>query len=340
MTPCSRDPPRCGARGQLPVCRAAGGHPVGSQLGVVVWADSVTIATSSRLGDSGKGGTMGTRRISRVGRLLAVAVVFVGVAVFAGQRVPRFRVKTGRSRLSTTAVAAPRSRRIDPDGSDRVQLTHTSTKHQSLWAAWSPNGREIVFDSDRTGAWQVYTMHADGSDIDKITHMRGFTGQPSWSPDGSRIVFAHSPTGNPPFNVYTMDADGGHVHRLTHSALDEEVPKYSPDGRWIVFTAFPQTGAPALYLVRADGSHFHRLTPLRLHAADGDWSPDGRRIVASTNADCPTLRCSRSAATAPTSACSPVGPRGRTISTRATPPMAARSCLPAASPGRPLPTCG
>ncbi len=130
-------------------------------------------------------------------------------------------------------------------------------------------------------------MHADGSDIDKITHMRGFTGQPSWSPDGSRIVFAHSPTGNPPFNVYTMGADGGPIHRVTHSAVDEEVPKYSPDGRWIVFSTFPQTGAPALYLVRADGSHRHRLTPPRLHAFDGDWSPDGRRIVAATNADPP-----------------------------------------------------
>jgi Tol biopolymer transport system component len=99
-------------------------------------------------------------------------------------------------------------------------------------------------------------------------------------------VFAHSPTGNPPFNVYTMDADdGGHVQRVTHSAVDEEVPKYSPDGRWIVFSTFPQTGAAALYLVRADGSHRHRLTPLRLHAFDGDWSPDGRRIVAATNGD-------------------------------------------------------
>jgi hypothetical protein len=43
--------------------------------------------------------------------------------------------------------------RINPDGSHRDQLTHTSTKHNSLFSDWSPNGREVAFDSDRTGAW-------------------------------------------------------------------------------------------------------------------------------------------------------------------------------------------
>ena len=228
---------------------------------------------------------MGTGHIGRVRRLLAVAVVFVVAGLFAGQASAAYPGRNGQISFINDSSGSPQVGRVNPDGSDRVDLTHTSTKHESDWAAWSPNGREIVFDSNRTGVFQVYTMHADGSDIDKVTHMRGFTGEPSWSPDGRRIVFAHSPTGNPPFNVYTIGADGGHVQRVTHSAVDEEVPKYSPDGRWIVFSTFPETAAPALYLVRADGSHRHRLTPLRLHAFDSDWSPDGRRIVSGTNAD-------------------------------------------------------
>jgi TolB protein len=232
---------------------------------------------------------MGTDRVSRVGRLLAVAGVFVVVAVFAGQARAAFPGQNGQISFTNDSGGSFQFQiaRMNPDGSHSVELTPTSMKHDSFRSDWSPNGREIVFDSDRTGAWQVYTMHADGSDKDQLTHLRGFTGQPSWSPDGSRIVFANSPTGNPPFSLYTIGAEGGSVHRLTHSAQDEESPQYSPDGRWIVFSTLPRTGAPALYLVRADGSHLHRLTPPRLRAFGSDWSPDGRRIVSFTNADVP-----------------------------------------------------
>ena len=65
--------------------RARPGRPSPLHLGVVRSSESVTMATSFSLGDSGKGGTMGTRRVGCVGRLLAVAAVFVGVAVCAGQ---------------------------------------------------------------------------------------------------------------------------------------------------------------------------------------------------------------------------------------------------------------
>ncbi|MGH3374881.1 MAG: TolB family protein [Actinoallomurus sp.] len=211
--------------------------------------------------------------------------MFVVAGLFVGQASAASRGRNGQISFVNNSSGSPQIARINPDGSHRVQLTHTSTKHWSLFSDWSPNGREIVFDSDRTGAWQVYTMRADGTDIHKLTHMRGFSGQASWSPDGSRIVFAHSSTGNPPFDLYTVGAEGGPVHRLTHSAQFEELPVYSPDGRWIAFSTFPDTGAPALHLMRADGSHVHRLTPPRLRASGPEWSPDGRRIVALANSD-------------------------------------------------------
>ncbi|HYX84429.1 MAG TPA: hypothetical protein VE777_05630 [Gaiellales bacterium] len=228
-------------------------------------------------------------RRGRCGQLLVVIVVGMVALVSAGQARAAFPGRNGQISFATdrAVMGSFQIARVNPNGSDIDQVTHTSAKHNSVFSDWSPSGREIAFDSDRTGTVQVYTVHADGRDVDQLTHLKGFTAQPSWSPDGRRIVFVHSATGNPPDSIYTIGAEGGGLHRITHARQDESFPQYSPDGRWIVFSSFTASQVPALYLVRADGSHLHRLTPLRLRAATGDWSPDGQRIVSATNADVP-----------------------------------------------------
>ncbi len=53
------------------------------------------------------------------------------------------------------------------DGSDVRQLTDGN--YDSKWGAWSPDGKEIAFMSNKTGAWQIYIMNADGGNIRQIT---------------------------------------------------------------------------------------------------------------------------------------------------------------------------
>src|SRR5438105_2493799 len=86
--------------------------------------------------------------------------------------------------------------------------------------AWSPDGRRIVFVSDRISAngdrEAVYVMRADGSGVRRLTHDRASDACPSFSPDGTRIVFLWKakPWGDTGA-IYVMRADGSGQKRLT-----------------------------------------------------------------------------------------------------------------------------
>jgi Tol biopolymer transport system component len=65
----------------------------------------------------------------------------------------------------------------------------------------------IAFTSDRDdGEGDIYIMNADGSGERRLTDNPAYDGWPAWSPDGSRITFMSTRSGNP--DLYVMDADG------------------------------------------------------------------------------------------------------------------------------------
>jgi Tol biopolymer transport system component len=182
----------------------------------------------------------------------------------------------------------------------RADMSHqrqlTSGDASSGFATWSPRAPMIAFDSnqadpdlgDDVEINDVFTMRADGSGAKRITSGEGFAGDPSWTPDGTRLVFV-SDEGDYPAKqgVYSSRRDGSDLRRITtlpEGANSDTAPRVSPDGRRIVFTRyFPaDTGreTSALYLVDSDGSHLRRIrATARLHPGDADWSPDGRYLV-------------------------------------------------------------
>src|SRR5947207_2050045 len=108
-------------------------------------------------------------------------------------------------------------------------------------------------------------MNADGSAPTRLADA-GFTGDPSWSPDGLLIAF----TGGSAVRV--MAADGSGQRTLTNSGFVDGDPTWSPDGRQIAFKS-NRDGNVEIYVMNADGSAQTRVT----NAAGGDlqpsWSP-------------------------------------------------------------------
>jgi len=69
---------------------------------------------------------------------------------------------------------------VEADGSNSRQITETGGVYVSENPYWSPDGRRIVFQSNRTGNFQIYVMNADGSDQIRLTNHDGNDYWPSW----------------------------------------------------------------------------------------------------------------------------------------------------------------
>lgn len=180
---------------------------------------------------------------------------------------------------------------MNPDGSSPTRLTHELTNNNGQ-AQFSFDGRKIVFASGlRTVLTAIHVMNFDGSGLTFLT----FHGvQPSFSPDGSRVVFTSQRDGGGNSEIYIMNADGSNQTRLTNTPdLDEILPTFSPDGTKILFTEWHDfeilNFTDEIFVMNADGSNRVQLTndlgDPGGNNRDAKFSPDGSKIVFSSLRD-------------------------------------------------------
>jgi TolB protein len=153
------------------------------------------------------------------------------------------------------------------------------TNIENAYPSFSPDATRILFQSNRTGNWEVFLMNADGNDPRQLTSHPAADVTPSWSPDGSRIAFVSDRDGNE--EVYSMNADGSGLRNLTRHPGGDSHPYWSRDGRRIVFNSTRDDGEnDEVYVMDADGSNPVRITSNGLvWDTYASLSPDGSKIV-------------------------------------------------------------
>jgi dipeptidyl aminopeptidase/acylaminoacyl peptidase len=180
----------------------------------------------------------------------------------------------------------------------------TSGKHDDVWPAWSPDGKEIAFvtkrgdDPDRTQNWDVWVVGATpGAKERQLTTSPeadaepGLDSAPAWSPDGKWIAYIHG--GDPQKIEYAVHslaiipAAGGDAKVLTEK-LDRNVvqPHWAPDGKSI-FAIIEDDGAENLVRVSTEGAAPQLVTNGRRKVTAYNVSRDGKVIVRASTPDRP-----------------------------------------------------
>jgi TolB protein len=146
----------------------------------------------------------------------------------------------------------------------------TTNRSIDTEGTWSPDGRFIYFNSDRSGGPQVYRVSANGGTPERVTYEGSYNARPRLSPDGKRLAMVHNDRGN--FRIAVMNLERKDLLVLSEGRQDES-PSFAPNSDILIY-ATRQGRNGVLETVSADGLIRQKMAS----GAGGDvrepvWSP-------------------------------------------------------------------
>ena len=190
----------------------------------------------------------------------------------------------------------------DLNGKIVKQLTHT--KGYDAEGTLSPDGKKMIYTSDKDGDIDLYIMNLKTGKENRVTNTLGYDGGAWFSPDGKKIIWrASRPTTETEvkeykdllaenlvaptqMEVFVANADGSNAKQVTHFGQANWAPAFFPDSKRIIFASNQEykRGFPFnLYSINGDGSNLQKITHEKIFDAFAMFSPDGKKIVFCSN---------------------------------------------------------
>ncbi len=148
-------------------------------------------------------------------------------------------------------------------------LTVGSSKDRQ--PAYSPDGKRIVFSSNRSGNADLWVLEISDGALWQLTDDPAQDWDPAFTPDGKHVLWSSDRSGN--LEIWIANADGSGARQLSRDGIDAENPTATRDGAWIVYAS----GNPAkkgIWKIRPDSSEATPLVPGPF--SNAEVSPDGR----------------------------------------------------------------
>jgi Tol biopolymer transport system component len=180
----------------------------------------------------------------------------------------------------------------------------TSAKGYDAEPTLSPDGKKMIYTSDKDGDIDLYIMDLKSGKEKKVTNTLGYDGGAWFSPDGKRIIWRASrpeteeeikeykdllaehmvaPTN---MEVFVADADGSNPRQVTSYGQANWAPTFMPDSKRIIFASNHEykRGFPFnLYIVNDDGSDLRKVSRDKGFDAFPMFSPNGKKVIFSSN---------------------------------------------------------
>lgn len=190
------------------------------------------------------------------------------------------------------------------DKKGNITKQFTDNKFYDAEATVSPDGKLIVFTSNRSGDLELYTMNVDGTNIKQVTDGLGYDGGAFFSPDSKELIFrASRPTSDEDIKEYKdllaqglvaptnmelfiCNVDGSNLRQITKLGKANWAPYFHPSGKKVIFSSNHESerGFPFnLYIINTDGTGLKQLTHDNTFDAFPMFSYDGTKLVFSSN---------------------------------------------------------
>jgi Tol biopolymer transport system component/serine/threonine protein kinase len=151
-----------------------------------------------------------------------------------------------------------------------------ATTREDSRGSWSPDGRLIAFNTDRSGTMNLWLHSVADGTARPLTSGPGGDFQPAWSPDGRSLAFFSSRDGDA--DIWTVDVASGALRNIRRNPSLDINPACSPDGQLVAFQS-DQSGRLEVWVMGRDGSAPRQLTRTGVIGHFLRWTRDGGAVV-------------------------------------------------------------